>query len=84
MERCSIVLTSTLYLMLSTCERLVCVVCLMKNDLFMSIGSSSIHTSMASKLRPTTGRLSGCTSISPRDTSISSSSVSVTDWGGKA
>ena len=84
MERCSIVLTSTLYLIASIRVRLKLVVCLIKKDLLISIGSSSIHTIIASKLRSITGRLSGCTSISPRETSISSSSVSVTDCGGKA
>ncbi|MNC30126.1 hypothetical protein D3C75_784010 [compost metagenome] len=49
-----------------------------------SSGSSAIHTSMASKLSATRGRLSACTSMSPRDTSISSSRVRVTAWPGIA
>ena len=58
-DECYIVLTSTLYFMLSIRVRLTFVVCLIKNDLLISIGSSSIHTNIASKLRSTTGKLSG-------------------------
>lgn len=58
-DECSIVLTSTLYFMLSIRVRLTFVVCLIKNDLLISIGSSSIHTNIASKLRSTIGKLSG-------------------------
>ena len=59
-------------------------VCLNQYDLPGTSGSSAIQTTIASNFCSTRGTLPGRTSMSPRLTSISSSSVSVTDCGAKA
>ncbi len=60
------------------------VLCFTRYCLPGTSGSSVIHTTIASKLRSTRGRLCGCTSTSPRLTSISSASVTVIACGGNA
>ena len=60
------------------------VVCLSTYCLFGLIASACIQVSIASKRLPTSGTLWTGASMSPRETSISSVSVSVTLIGGNA